>query len=184
MPSGELPVADGDAVVPVINRLLQRFDHAFATQDWHPPGHASFASAHPGRAAVRHDRNAVRHPGAVARPRHRRHTIRRDPSRHRPDQDRGNHSQGLPSSPRQLLGVLRERPADVDRPGSLAPPARLFPHLPVRPRHRFLRRLVRRGCRARSASPSPSSRTPAAASAFPPPTAAPRCTPPMTGYPR
>jgi len=49
MPGGELPVADGDAVVPVINRLLWRFAHAFATQDWHPPGHASFASAHPGR---------------------------------------------------------------------------------------------------------------------------------------
>jgi nicotinamidase/pyrazinamidase len=49
MPGGELAVADGDAVVPVINRLAQRFDHAFATQDWHPPGHSSFASAHPGR---------------------------------------------------------------------------------------------------------------------------------------
>ena len=50
MPGGELPVADGDAVVPVINRLLtDAFTHAFATQDWHPPGHASFASAHPGK---------------------------------------------------------------------------------------------------------------------------------------
>lgn len=51
MPGGELPVADGHAVVPVINRLLAGpFRHAFATQDWHPPGHSSFASAHPGRA--------------------------------------------------------------------------------------------------------------------------------------
>ncbi|HEY7578248.1 MAG TPA: bifunctional nicotinamidase/pyrazinamidase [Acetobacteraceae bacterium] len=49
MPGGELAVMEGDAVVPVINRLTQRFDHAFATQDWHPPGHGSFASAHPGR---------------------------------------------------------------------------------------------------------------------------------------
>ena len=50
MPGGELPVADGNAVVPVINRLLARhFAHAFATQDWHPSGHQSFASAHPGR---------------------------------------------------------------------------------------------------------------------------------------
>ena len=48
MPGGELPVADGHAVVPVINRLVTRFDHAFATQDWHPPGHSSFASVHPG----------------------------------------------------------------------------------------------------------------------------------------
>jgi nicotinamidase/pyrazinamidase len=50
MPGGELAVQDGEAVVPVINRLLARFRHAFATQDWHPPGHASFASAHPGNA--------------------------------------------------------------------------------------------------------------------------------------
>ena len=49
MPGGELPVADGHAVVPVANRLLALFPHAFATQDWHPAGHTSFASAHPGR---------------------------------------------------------------------------------------------------------------------------------------
>jgi nicotinamidase/pyrazinamidase len=51
MPGGELPVADGDAVVAPINRLLAGpFQHAFATQDWHPPGHVSFASSHPGLA--------------------------------------------------------------------------------------------------------------------------------------
>ena len=49
MPGGELPVADGDAIIPVVNRLLGQFDHVFATQDWHPAHHASFASAHPGR---------------------------------------------------------------------------------------------------------------------------------------
>lgn len=50
MPGGELAVAEGGGVVPVINRLLAGpFTHAFATQDWHPPGHLSFASAHPGR---------------------------------------------------------------------------------------------------------------------------------------
>jgi nicotinamidase/pyrazinamidase len=49
MPGGELAVTDGNDVVQVINRLLARFDHAFATQDWHPPGHSSFASSHPGR---------------------------------------------------------------------------------------------------------------------------------------
>ena len=51
MPGGELAVPGGDEIVPIINRLLANcFDHAFATQDWHPPGHRSFASAHPGRA--------------------------------------------------------------------------------------------------------------------------------------
>ena len=49
MPGGELPVAGGDAIIPTINALLRRFSHAIATQDWHPPGHISFASAHPGR---------------------------------------------------------------------------------------------------------------------------------------
>ena len=49
MPGGELAVADGDAIIPVINRLLGLFDHVFASQDWHPAHHASFASAHPGR---------------------------------------------------------------------------------------------------------------------------------------
>jgi nicotinamidase/pyrazinamidase len=50
MPGGELPVAGGDAIIPVIATLTRHFANAFATQDWHPPGHASFASAHPGRA--------------------------------------------------------------------------------------------------------------------------------------
>lgn len=50
MPGGELAVDGGDTIVPVINALLRRFPHAFATQDWHPPGHGSFASAHPGKA--------------------------------------------------------------------------------------------------------------------------------------
>ncbi|SRR6266702_1354808 len=49
-PGGALAVADGDAVVPVINRLAQRFDHVVLTQDWHPPGHSSFATSHAGSA--------------------------------------------------------------------------------------------------------------------------------------
>lgn len=48
-PGGSLAVADGDAVVPVINRLIRRFPRVVATQDWHPPDHVSFASSHPGR---------------------------------------------------------------------------------------------------------------------------------------
>jgi nicotinamidase/pyrazinamidase len=49
-PGGALAVADGDAVVPVINRLSERFDHVAVTQDWHPRGHSSFATSHPGSA--------------------------------------------------------------------------------------------------------------------------------------
>ncbi len=49
-PGGALAVADGDAVVPVINGLARDFPVRVFTQDWHPAGHSSFASAHPGRA--------------------------------------------------------------------------------------------------------------------------------------
>jgi nicotinamidase/pyrazinamidase len=48
-PGGALAVPEGDAVVAVVNRLAERFAHVVLTQDWHPPGHRSFASAHPGR---------------------------------------------------------------------------------------------------------------------------------------
>jgi nicotinamidase/pyrazinamidase len=48
---GALAVSDGDAVVPVINRLAERFGHVVLTQDWHPAGHSSFATSHPGSAA-------------------------------------------------------------------------------------------------------------------------------------
>jgi nicotinamidase/pyrazinamidase len=49
-PGGALAVTAGDAVVPVINRLAQRFEHVALTQDWHPSGHSSFAATHPGSA--------------------------------------------------------------------------------------------------------------------------------------
>jgi nicotinamidase/pyrazinamidase len=48
---GRLAVPEGEAVVPVINRLARRFENVVLTQDWHPRGHASFATSHPGRAA-------------------------------------------------------------------------------------------------------------------------------------
>jgi nicotinamidase/pyrazinamidase len=46
MPSGALAVADGDAIVPLINTLAKKFDHVILTQDWHPPQHISFATTH------------------------------------------------------------------------------------------------------------------------------------------
>lgn len=44
---GALSVPQGDEVVPLINHLAERFTHVVLTQDWHPPNHLSFASAHP-----------------------------------------------------------------------------------------------------------------------------------------
>ena len=45
---GRLAVPDADAVIPVINDLMRGFRYVFLTQDWHPCGHVSFASSHPG----------------------------------------------------------------------------------------------------------------------------------------
>jgi len=48
-PGGALAVPDGDAIIPAVNRLARSFAHVILTQDWHTPGHASFASSHPGK---------------------------------------------------------------------------------------------------------------------------------------
>jgi nicotinamidase/pyrazinamidase len=46
---GKLAVPGGEEVVPALNRLATQFEHVVLTQDWHPAGHSSFASSHPGR---------------------------------------------------------------------------------------------------------------------------------------
>ena len=46
---GALAVKDGEAVVPVINKISAGFQNIVVTQDWHPAGHVSFASSHPGK---------------------------------------------------------------------------------------------------------------------------------------
>jgi nicotinamidase/pyrazinamidase len=46
MPWGSLPVRGGDEIIPTINRLMERFKHVVATQDWHPQDHVSFAMNH------------------------------------------------------------------------------------------------------------------------------------------
>ena len=50
-PGGNLPVPEGDAVIPIANRLMKDggYDLVVASQDWHPKGHGSFASSHPGK---------------------------------------------------------------------------------------------------------------------------------------
>jgi nicotinamidase/pyrazinamidase len=50
LPGGALAVAQGDEVIPVINRIATHFDNVLLTQDWHTPGHISFASSHPGQS--------------------------------------------------------------------------------------------------------------------------------------
>lgn len=48
-PGGTLPVPGGDEIVPLINQLMKKFEIVVATQDWHPAGHKSFATSHPGK---------------------------------------------------------------------------------------------------------------------------------------
>jgi len=52
LPGGALAVPDGNAVIEPINRAAKRFAHVVLTQDWHPAGHVSFASSHPGKAPL------------------------------------------------------------------------------------------------------------------------------------
>jgi nicotinamidase/pyrazinamidase len=49
MPGGALAVPHGNEVVPIINRIAAKFENVVLTQDWHPRGHISFASSHPGK---------------------------------------------------------------------------------------------------------------------------------------
>jgi nicotinamidase/pyrazinamidase len=49
LPGGTLPVPDGDKIIPLINRLAPMFRNVVITQDWHTPGHISFASSHAGK---------------------------------------------------------------------------------------------------------------------------------------
>lgn len=50
MPGGSLSVPNGDEIIPIINELQEKFDLVIASQDWHPAGHASFASSHKGKS--------------------------------------------------------------------------------------------------------------------------------------
>ncbi|KKB78794.1 hypothetical protein VW35_09840 [Devosia soli] len=49
LPGGNLAVAGGDEIVPLINALAKKFKNVVMTQDWHPADHISFASQHPGK---------------------------------------------------------------------------------------------------------------------------------------
>src|ERR1700744_116213 len=49
LPGGSLAVKDGEQVIPVINPIAKGFSNIGMTQDWHTPGHVSFASSHPGK---------------------------------------------------------------------------------------------------------------------------------------
>ncbi|HEX4650618.1 MAG TPA: hypothetical protein VH250_03850, partial [Granulicella sp.] len=95
-PGGHLPVERGDQIVPLINRLGRRFAHVLLTQDWHPAGHISFASSHPG--AKLHDTITapLRPASPLARPLPASLLRRRLPPRPRPPPRRAHPPQRLP----------------------------------------------------------------------------------------
>ncbi len=51
LPGGALEVPAGDKIIPLINKMQEKFELVVATQDWHPAGHSSFASSHKGKEA-------------------------------------------------------------------------------------------------------------------------------------
>ncbi len=170
MPGGELAVPEGHAVVAPINHLLTgTFAHAFATQDWHPPGHVSFASTHGatpfgtialpyGEQTLWPDHGVIGSTNAALHP-------SLDLSRVEAIFRKGFRS-GIDS-----YSAFRENDRrDRHGPRRLAEGARLPEALPVRPRDRLLRLLVGpgrafarlRGVRRRGCEPRPSRRRPRA----------------------
>ena len=124
-PGGALAVPRGDEVVPLDQPSRDRFPHVVLTQDWHPPGHRSFASTHPGRKP--YDTITFPYGPQVLWPDHcvqgtfgariSRWTAR--------PACRADHPQGLSPRHRFLFGFLRERSQDADRARRISARARL-----------------------------------------------------------
>ncbi|MEY9328138.1 nicotinamidase-related amidase [Sinorhizobium fredii] len=145
-PGGALAVAGGDEIVPIVNRLIEGARHVILTQDWHPAGHSSFASSHPGKAPFQTvtmpygeqtlwlDHCVQGSPGADFHPALRWTTaelvIRK----------------GFRTRDRQLFRLLRERSPDPDRPRRLPARTRNIQSVALRPGDRFLRRLLGARC--------------------------------------
>jgi nicotinamidase-related amidase len=140
-PGGRLAVAGGDLVVPVIHSIAPRFEHIILTQDWHPPDHHSFASAHPGKEP--YDQTEMPYGIQTLWPDHCVQGTRGAPY------PRGTDSaQGFPPPDRFVLRIFRERPRDGHRAGRLSARARPRARVPLRPGVRLLRGLLGAGCAA------------------------------------
>ena len=140
---GTLPVKDGEEVVPIINKLSAAFENVVVTQDWHTPGHVSFASAHAGKKPF--ETTKLGYGTQVLWPDHcvqgsEDAALLKDLTLPKAQLIiRKGYHQG----DRQLLGLHGGRRQDLDRPGRLPQGARRRHGLRLRPGHRFLRRLDR-----------------------------------------
>ena len=124
-PGGALAVPRGDEIVPIVNGLAARFRNVVLTQDWHPRGHFSFASVHPGKKPF--ETIAAPYGAQVLWPDH---CVQRTRGRRISRSLQIPHAalvlrKGMDRDDRFLLGVLRERPHDADRPCRLSARARL-----------------------------------------------------------
>ena len=140
-PGGSLAVPLGDEIVPMVNRLAADFQHVILTQDWHPHGHASFASSHPGKQpfdiieapygeqilwpdhCVQGTKGAAFHPDLDAP--HAELIVRK----------------GFTARDRLLFGIPRERSSNADGSRRLPEGTRVRAPDLMRSRHRFLRAL-------------------------------------------
>ena len=143
-PGGALAVPQGDEIVPIINRLAARFRHVVLTQDWHPPGHFSFASSHAGKKPF--DTIAASYGPQVLWPEH---CVQSTPgAAFHPALDIPHAAlvlrKGMERTIDSYFGVLRKRPQDADRPGRLFARTRPHPRVPRGARVRFLRALFGR----------------------------------------
>jgi hypothetical protein len=140
LPGGSLAVKDGEQVVPVINRIAQKFAHVVLTQDWHTPGHVSFASTHAGKAPF----EVIKLPygDQVLWPDHcvqgtSGAEISEDLHRTR----RARRAQGFQQEYGQLFGLPRGHHKILDRSGRIPERSRPRPRFRYRACHRFLRRV-------------------------------------------
>ena len=114
LPGGSLAVAKGDEIVPLINRIAKSFQNVVLTQDWHTPGHVSFASSHPGKKPFETIKlpTATRSCGPT--------TACRAPTARRPQGPRhparaARHPQGLPPEGRRYSAFIEADGKTQDR---------------------------------------------------------------------
>ncbi len=146
IPGGQLAVQGGDEIVPLINRLGARFRNVVVAQDWHPAGHVSFASSHPGKAPF--DSVQLPYGAQTLWPEHcvqGSHGAQLHADLNLP------HAQlivrkGFKPRYRQLLSLRRSRPTHAHRSFRLPEGAGDRYGLPGRPGAGLLRRVVGAGC--------------------------------------